>query len=337
MRCCRRLLPDIWRPVVCNGFLEWVQSGINGCPDLAGLCVADQDKRKNESRGLRPDNLIWGLLTSPVELQSQSSNAAKPRLPRGHTSHTRWGRRSVVSAGVGGPSVVFESGLGSGKEAWESVFNEVAAHTHAVAYDRAGYGASDRPTRRPNPRQMVRELRAMLQEEEIRPPYVLVGHSLGGMLVKLFARAYPGEVAGVVLVDARHSDFSRFCHGIGLPRFLYEPPAALLLFSRAVLRGELTAAALGASEARKAGPFPPVPLVVLTHQRWLSRWPESLGRLWGASQRNMAKLPGKSRYVVCEGSGHNVHQDRPDAVVQEVLGLVAAARNAQSKRAALRI
>jgi pimeloyl-ACP methyl ester carboxylesterase len=276
------------------------------------------------------------MLTSPVELQGDANRTVQPRLPKGHTSHTRWGKRSVVCAGVGGPSVVFESGLGSGKEAWESVFNEVAAHTHAVACDRAGYGKSDSATRSRDLRQMVRELRAMLQEEEIRPPYVLVGHSLGGMLVKLFARAYPGEVAGVVLVDARHSDFSRFCRGVGVPRFLYEPPAALLLFARAVLRGELKAAALGAGEIRRAGPFPPVPVSVLTHRKWLCGWPASLGRIWGASQRNMAKMSGSGRLVMCEGSGHNVHLDRPDAVVQEVLGVVAAARAALAARLSVR-
>ncbi|MFM6990843.1 MAG: alpha/beta fold hydrolase, partial [Rhodoferax sp.] len=84
----------------------------------------------------------------------------------------------------------------------------------------------------------------------------------------------------------------------------------------------------GAGEIRKAGPFPPVPVAVLTHRKWLSGWLASLGRVWGASQRNMAKMSSASRFVMCEGSGHNVHQDRPDAVVQEVLGVVTAARAA---------
>jgi pimeloyl-ACP methyl ester carboxylesterase len=236
------------------------------------------------------------------------------------------GKRSLVVAGQGSPTVVFESGLGSGKETWSAVFNSVAEHTRAVAYDRAGYGRSDGARSARNPLQMVRELRAMLVEEEIRPPYVLVGHSLGGTLVKLFARAYPAEVAGVVLVDARHSDFSRFCKSVGVPRLLYEPPSALFLWAKAAVRGELRAAALSAWQVRKAGPFPPVPLVVLTQQKAAAKWPMGLGRVWGATQRHMAKLSSASRMVVYENSGHNVHRDRPDEVVQEILRVVKAAR-----------
>jgi pimeloyl-ACP methyl ester carboxylesterase len=134
-----------------------------------------------------------------------------------------------------------------------------------------------------------------------------------------------------VLVDARHSDFARRCKQVGVPRILYEPPAALFLLARAAMRGELKSSAVSAYQARKVGPFPAVPLVVLTQNDAVARWPRGLGRMWAASQRNMTKMSKLSRLEVLDDSGHNVHKDRPDAVVKAVLNVVKAARFLQEK------
>ncbi len=283
--------------------------------------------------GLRADNLVMRMLQPLASYVPQPPDKLRRSsdLPRGHTSHTKHGKRSLVVAGSGSPTVIFEAGLGKGKEVWGSVFNEVAQHTRAVAYDRAGYGDSEAPKSAREPMQLVRELRAMLAEEGIAPPYVLVGHSLGGTIMKLFARAYPHEIAGVVLVDARHSDFARRCKQVGMPRFLYEPPAALFLLARAAIRGELAASTITTGQARKVGPFPSVPLVVLTQNKSVARWPKSLGRLWVASQRNMVRMSKISRMEVCDDASHNVPKDRPDAVAKAVLNVVKAARYLQEK------
>ena len=70
--------------------------------------------------------------------------SAVSSLPAERLSHTPIGTRSLISAGTGYPTVVFEAGLGHGKEVWASAFNAISAETHAVAYDRAGYGGSER-------------------------------------------------------------------------------------------------------------------------------------------------------------------------------------------------
>ena len=92
--------------------------------------------------------------------------------------------------------------MGHGKRIWGPVFNGVSAITHAVAYDRAGYGQSEVSPQARSGLQIVVELRAMLQTQGFTPPYVLVGHSLGGTFMKLFAKHHPDEIAGVVLVEA---------------------------------------------------------------------------------------------------------------------------------------
>ena len=250
-------------------------------------------------------------------------------IPR--TSQTPYGARSFVSAGQGPLTVIFESGLGDGKEVWDTVLQAVSAQARVVAYDRAGYGQSEHSTGSRDGLQIVEELRAMLKAEDIAPPYVLVGHSLGGTFVKLFACLYPQEVAGVVLVDARPADFSKRCRQMGVMRLFYEPPLALFMLARSVKRAEFQAAPATQRQVRAAGPFPKVPLIVLTHRLKAIHWPRGLMRDWASSQQSLAGLSSLGRIKVCDDSGHYVHRDRPDLVVRAVLGVVAAARYRMSQ------
>ena len=112
------------------------------------------------------------------------------------------GRRlHLVEGGGSGPAVVFESGISATCLNWVQVRAEVEAFAHAYAYDRAGLGWSD-PARSPRTTSaIVDDLHALLEVAQIRPPYILVGHSFGGMLVHAYAGRYPGDVAGLVLVD----------------------------------------------------------------------------------------------------------------------------------------
>ena len=255
-------------------------------------------------------------------------------LPPHVMSYTPWGARAFVSAGTGGPTVLFEAGLGHGKNIWGRIFNEISTISHALAYDRAGYGASERSDQPRDGLQILRELRALLQTEEVKPPYVLVGHSLGGTIVKLFAKTYPDEVAGVVLVDARHAEFSKRCKQIGVARMWYDPPALLFAMASKAMRAEQASAALTARQARRAGDFPPVPLIVLSQDRAASGWPKHLGKVWDASQRHMAKMSHLGRMKVVEDSGHNIHRDQPDIVTSAILSVIAAARYSQAKNKA---
>ena len=279
-----------------------------------------------------------GMLRSlPSLLQLlRRRSASEDKLPHARFSATSFGIRSLVVAGTGSPTVVFESGIGQGKRNWAPVFNRIAEMTRAVAYDRAGYGQSEISDLPRDGLQIVLELREMLRTEGLDPPYVLVGHSLGGTMVKLFAKTWPDEVAGVVLVDARHEEFTQRCRQVGVHRLLYEPPEALLNMLPPVPRAELLAAPLTLKQARRAGSFPDVPLIVLTQSNATSRWPESLGKVWLASQRRMASMSALGRIKVVGDAGHNLHMDRPDVVVRAVTGVVRAARLIRGKRLRVR-
>ena len=112
----------------------------------------------------------------------------------------------IYCTGEGSPTVVVDAGNGDFSVGWSGIQPEVAKSTRICTYDRAGYGWSD-PS--PSPRTakvMAEELHALLVNAGIEPPYVLVGHSLGGYNVRMFADLYPDEVAGMVLVDSAHED-----------------------------------------------------------------------------------------------------------------------------------
>jgi pimeloyl-ACP methyl ester carboxylesterase len=103
--------------------------------------------------------------------------------------------------GKGSPPVVLEAGAGDGTGVWRQVQGEIAKFTKVCAYDRAGYGWSDPISRSSDARNAVADLHTLLQRARLRAPIVLVGHSVGGLYTQLFAATYPGQIAGMVLVD----------------------------------------------------------------------------------------------------------------------------------------
>ena len=108
----------------------------------------------------------------------------------------------LCERGTAGPTIVFEAGIGATSLNWHRLQEDLGGAARTVTYDRGGLGWSSagRWSQR-TPSNAARELHEMLQAAQIRPPYLLVGHSFGGLLVRRFAAEYPGEVSGVVLVD----------------------------------------------------------------------------------------------------------------------------------------
>jgi pimeloyl-ACP methyl ester carboxylesterase len=110
-------------------------------------------------------------------------------------------RLNLYCVGTGVPAVIFESGLADDTPVWGKVQSDVARVTRACAYDRAGIGFSDPARRSGTSANIVSDLHRLLRGAFIAPPYILVGHSYGGLNTVLYADQYPNEVAGMVLID----------------------------------------------------------------------------------------------------------------------------------------
>jgi len=122
-------------------------------------------------------------------------------------------RLHINCTGTGSPTVILDAGLGGTSLDWSKVQPAVAHFTRVCSYDRAGYGWSDTG---PGPRtsqQIVKELHLLLVHAQVSGPYILVGHSLGGLNMRQYAYRYPGEVAEMVLLNATSSFNSRTNQG----------------------------------------------------------------------------------------------------------------------------
>ena len=214
--------------------------------------------------------------------------------------------------GAGGPTVVFEAGLGEGVWVWSRVQPAVAAFARACAYDRANVpsGFSDPAPGGPRTAEdAAADLNALLAAAGVPGPYVLVAHAFGGTVARVYAGRYPGEVAGLVLVDATPPDVD--------PAVPLDDPEAAARFVRGENPERIDLLASG-READEAA-VPPVPAVVLSQD------PAVAPPGWQAMQAEQARRLG-AELEVAAGAGHRIHELQPELVVDAVRRVVEAAR-----------
>jgi len=217
-----------------------------------------------------------------------SLNAQSTRVTReffldnnGHKLHVTL--RSAVKKGPSLPTVVFEGGLGGGAETWSGVIAQLPRSLRVVTYDRPGMGKSESDGASPTPEHVASVLHAALSRVA-SPPYILVGHSWGGPLIRAFAGLYSAEVAGLVFIDP--TDFTETA--LGRDRYVFGPLGHAsdgeVLRSRIeqyfyTQAGDFAPAVQAeidvSREARQNDfpsfsrlPMPSVPLVVLMTTRW---------------------------------------------------------------------
>ena len=270
----------------------------------------------------------------------------------------------IHCTGQGSPAVILDSGLGDSYVAWRKVQPEIAKFSQVCSYDRAGLGYSD-PTSEPRTSKIIAEqLHALLQAAQIPPPYVLVGHSMGGYDVRLYASLYRSDVVGMVLVDASHPDqenrlpaqlkgmegswqreaeFIEYTMPIGIPRLLglcdEHPLARAAGCNFQTARegvAELKAFNTSAAQASAAGSLGDMPLAVLSHDpdKPSSEFPpdldKSVNQAWDKMQDELANLSTRGTRAIAKNSGHYIQSDRPDMVIDAVRNVTEQARQLQS-------
>ncbi len=290
--------------------------------------------------------LVVAFLGFRYERRARQQDAAEFHPP-GKLVDLGGYRLHLYCTGGGGPAVILEHGHRATYLDWYLVQPELAKFTRVCSYDRAGYGWSDPSPRNRTPSLMADELRCALKAAGEKPPYILVGHSFGAMIAITFAHEFPDEVAGLVLVDGSTPEslphastheklwmrMMKLTMPFGLPRWrgwcASGPPQiaavkqALTCRSRnleTILR-EDAAFPIAAHEVRAISSLGSVPIVVIARDPATGDNPKFEAR-HAQQQREMAKLSTSSRFVVGEGSAHDVPLARPDVIVEAVKDLL---------------
>lgn len=176
------------------------------------MLLKEVDTRRGAAPWIGPlvsSTIGLGLMTVGTSVLYQALSEAREQRrypPPGRLIDVGGHRLHYLDMGKGGPTVVLDSGLGCSMLDWCYVQPEVARFTRVCTYDRAGYGWSEPGPGPRSAQRIVDELLTMLKSADIPAPYVLVGHSLGGLHMQLFARQHPELVAGLVLVDSSPFD-----------------------------------------------------------------------------------------------------------------------------------
>ncbi|UDL95642.1 alpha/beta fold hydrolase [Lichenihabitans sp. PAMC28606] len=250
----------------------------------------------------------------------------------------------VSCVGAGTPAVVFEAGLGGNSFDWTFVQARLAATHRACTYDRPGAGWSSRTAQPRDAATMAEELHGAMQKAGVPTPFILVGHSFGGLLSQNYLARFPADVAGLVLVDSMHpQQFERFTDGgvdvpvdphavlghtpafaatYGLPRSLW--PLATRLAgadkARVFIVREMTAMLdIAKAVDGEARPSRPTRILVHGNRDWDQVYPDGrMEALWRAMQDDLATRFGAPPVTVVADSGHQIALDDPAAVVAAV-------------------
>jgi pimeloyl-ACP methyl ester carboxylesterase len=237
--------------------------------------------------------------------------------------------------GSGSPTVVLEAGFGGDSNNWSVVQPRLGHITRTCAYDRAGLGNSLPLPGVHDGADELADLQRLLSRAKLPPPYVVVGHSYGGLLARMFAVAHPATARGVVLVDAMGQDQDR--RAIALWRA--QPPSVRRAAGAPVLPPVQSGVAVRATErlAARVRTLGHRPLVVITRGRLGDTLPPmprrvrlAFGRLWTTMQGELAGMSTDHVHVVAVRSGHFVQGPvggQPSVVVAGVRAVVDAVRS----------
>jgi len=279
-----------------------------------------------------------------VALAAPMSGAPPGAIIRSHL-----GALHLLCTGSGTPTVLLDAGIGGNSLDWTLLQPKLARSNRVCSYDRAGAGWSE-PSQRPRTLDnMADELHATISVAALDLPLIVIGHSFGGLSVLHYARRYPSEVAGLVLLDSTHPDqFRRFREiGIALPdpyAVVAHTPASAAAYglpadlhriamdlaaapkARDAMLKETVAMSDNADLVRQEG-VPRLPSRVIVHgnHEWDRLYPDGrMERVWLDMQQQLARDLGAPPPLVARTSGHQIALDDPDLVLAAVQELISS-------------
>ena len=221
----------------------------------------------------------------------------------------------LVGEKNGKPTVIMDAGYGDFSKAWDSLIGDISTLSNILIYDRAGLGKSEKSS---NPRtscEMIKELKELINEAKIKPPYILVGHSFGGVNMRMFATEYQNEVCGLVLVDSTPEDYRE--------RFL---PTMSQDFQQAynkqfVNEGNYDEFMESLKQLKETRLKLNIPLIVLSAGK-KAQYSKESQELWNEMQREILDISSNGELVIAENSAHYIQNDEPEIVVRAIQKLI---------------
>ncbi|APG05842.1 hypothetical protein BJI69_19310 [Luteibacter rhizovicinus DSM 16549] len=277
----------------------------------------------------------------------------------------------LFCSGAGSPTIVLDTGLGDDFTTWLKVQPELSKVTRVCSFDRSGFGSSEMTPRPHDADTLARRLHDLVRAAGIDTPFVLAGHSISGLYLRAYAQHYSNELAALVFIDGATPlqddrvprslvaiqdaqragmPWQKLLMTIGWYRLQgicssvppgFESYGAIIRANNCdptqydALEAELDAVRQSGEETRNVGPFPHLPVLILSRDptSMPSNWPPEVAKanslVWNQMQEESKGLSPLSRRIIARGSDHYVHVDRPDLVNREITRLVEALRRGE--------
>lgn len=220
------------------------------------------------------------------------------------------------------PSVIFIAGLGDSHETWKKVQDRISEETSTLSYDRAGIGKSQDVAVPRTCCDLVEELSELVQALDVEKPYILVGHSFGGLVARLYTSLYPLDICGMVLVDAA-PEYKELAYEKVLPENLLAGNREY--FENPMLNSEKIDKIQSYKQIVDYSNQSDIPLSIITRglpdtNENEGGWPSQ--EILGIEQSLQAEfqwLSTSSKFRIASRSGHYIHHDEPDIVIEEII------------------
>ena len=274
----------------------------------------------------------------------------------------------LVCSGEGSPTVMLDTGLGDDFTTWLKVQPALSTVTRVCSFDRSGFGASAMTPRPHDADTLAAQLHDLVRVADIDKPFVLAGHSISGLYLRAYAGHYRNDLAALVFIDGatpRQDDrvpkslvaiqetqraempWQKLLMTIGwyrLQGICSSVPAGFEAYAAVIqadncdptqfdaLEAELDAVRQSGDETHRVGPFPDLPVLILSRDpaSMPPNWPPEVAKansvVWNQMQEESKALSPISRRVIAKGSDHYIHVDRPELVIREVTALVESLR-----------
>lgn len=220
----------------------------------------------------------------------------------------------------GTSTVIFESGLGDDNGVWKFVQPEISKITRTFSYDRAWLGSSDTGDLSRTSLDQVHELHTVLNKAKVKAPYIIVAHSIGGYIARLFAGTYPKELSGIIFIDCSHEN--QFEDRVKRSSTEEIEIVKKQLIGEEQTFDELLISAKQVKEIRKKDALRNIPIIVLTADHKGEESAAISEETWLNYQNDLVTLSDYSKHIIVTDCGHYIQKDKPRVVIDAIKEII---------------